>query len=340
MGQKLAIFYMANLATCSRVRAMTEGGLDLELIPGGVDPDAALEAPAEFAVRLLLKQESGGEREAVIAERGAQRGSRRRRKGCYPLSGILFCSACGGRFQGRNLGHGHARYSCSTYRQSKACNAYSIDAQRMERAVLHKLQQAFVLGNHDTLRRKITRRLKQQQKGAQALLDAPTIQRQVNDLERRLSNALDRLVEVEGRAASMLTDKIREWEQDLSKAHERLEEARKSPAAADPKARAEIALGFLDRLESAGLEAEPGDRKALYRTLIARAELEFVTDHPKGRKRPRHRFVGGRLVLTAALALIVGLLAPAQAEAVGFLPSDCSSPEERTSNGWAEALLM
>ncbi len=94
---------------------------------------------------------------------------------------------------------------------------------------------------------------------------------------------------------------------------------RRSDATADPDRRAEAALGFLDRLADAGLDAESGDRKALYGSLIARAELRFETYHPAAWKRPRQRFAGGSIVLTAALALIVGLLTPAQAEAGGFL---------------------
>lgn len=84
----------------------------------------------------------------VMRQRAKQSPRRRALKGCYPLTGLLYCAHCGSTLNGNRSGKSK-RYACSSWRRDNSCRPFSQAAEPLEAAVLRGLREAFVPDRSD-----------------------------------------------------------------------------------------------------------------------------------------------------------------------------------------------
>lgn len=244
----------------------------------------------------------------IMHERGGLAPRRRSVRRCYPLTGVLFCLHCGRSYNGQKSsakGRSYQRYACSSWRNDKSCRPLSVSADRLEAGVLSKLREAYVPDRSS--------RAKLRGLIVEVLSGRPSEEEDVEvvrllEIERQLKGKIDRtllrLVMVDQASAEKLAVLLAEWQTELASLGDRITAARaRWKASRDHERAADEILALIDHLESVGLDAAPGERKALYAATIDRIDLEFAEEPPApGRKRPKRWLKTGRIKTNALLA--------------------------------------
>jgi site-specific DNA recombinase len=238
---------------------------------------------------------------AKLASRRGGRGPAAR--GQYLLSGLVRCGHCGRAMVGRAYRPGASRvqairaYLCSGYNlYGKAvCLHHEVDADALGKAVLAKLeaQAADFLapGNVEALRAEIARQ--DAAESGQATGDEKRLRVRLADLERKVQQAADRVLDEENESivpelrARLLA---RKQERDAAQAQLAAMEA-KPATAADHGAGVDAAIAMMTRLVGCVRSEDAAELQAVLREWVSYVEVWFrQVPHKRG---PRNHFARG-----------------------------------------------
>lgn len=118
-----------------------------------------------------------------------------------PLSGLLVCAKCGATmfFEKR-----WQRYICSTYHQGQGCANHTIKNSVAMKLVASKVRELVLLGSPKALAAHIASLRRK---------PPPNLQKQVDDLDRKLAAAAERLLDVEPESVPAVRDAMRKLQE-------------------------------------------------------------------------------------------------------------------------------
>lgn len=261
----------------------------------------------------LVERELWERAQKVRESRAVSEGGRRWVKYCFPLTGIVHCGNCGGRMVGHSpsvKGHVYRRYTCASYHQNRECRPFWVYADKLEAAVAQRLRdtyrEAVERARHEDLKGHIVAVLQEIYGNADPGVDVESLQREKARLEKKVSNAIERIADLEqASVAKRLATEVEVWSRRVGEIDQQLVEAR---SRTHDQSRAEMAadrvLGLLKRLGQTIEKAPREEMKAFYGEALDRIDLRFVVHPPEetGKKRNKLEFVGGNVRANALLA--------------------------------------
>ncbi len=108
------------------------------------------------------------------------------------LTGLLYCAHCGGRMHGHTQRH-LRYYVCGTYLRSRVCEHRSLRQDTMFRLVCAKIRERFLGCDEQRIRARFAQRTSQ---FASPEAEQASLARQVEQIDRKLATAAERLVSV------------------------------------------------------------------------------------------------------------------------------------------------
>lgn len=245
----------------------------------------------------LISRETFEKVQRIMATRGQAKGGARRAKR-FALSGLLKCAACGGSFGGQGT-----RYQCRGLDPLRECRSNGITCHVIEGAVLRALRES--LGPYrssERLRAALLQELTADQPQAGQCL-ASSLDREVSELERKITRAYENLGEVTADQAKRLSTTIAVWEARLSEVMSQREAAQAVEAKrVDPAAEVEAALAIMERLDQVDTSDE--DQQAR-RDLFSEAVVSVTLAHES---RPSSSGTTMRHIPTLATVAVRGAL--------------------------------
>jgi DNA invertase Pin-like site-specific DNA recombinase len=255
----------------------------------------------------LVSRETWERANRILEERGKRVGGRRRVRTPYGLTGLVYCGVCGRRMAG-SRSKGRERYVCTSFNQNHSCQPYQIRAARLEGAILGKLRDAYLpLLKRKKLRDRVLKVVRHQLGSKQPPRSTRRLERERADLEKKIDRALENMGKVGTGVARRVAAKIEQWTDRQREIDEELVRIQAHLAReVDLDRAADEIVGLLGSLEEVGAESPPEQRRRLFQGTVERVELGFETDEPPGGGggRRRHRFTGGRVDVTPALAAL------------------------------------
>lgn len=138
----------------------------------------------------------------------------------YPLSGRGRCLNCSGRMNGNaqeSKGYNYRRYMCSSYFQNRGCETYIVDAPRLERLILVRLKEAYLVEPADRDAGVVV--ALRQRAGAESG-ECEAIKRlklEQHDLETKIQGAINNIAVVPQEAARRLGEQVEQWSKQLDR---------------------------------------------------------------------------------------------------------------------------
>jgi DNA invertase Pin-like site-specific DNA recombinase len=264
-----------------------------------------------------LVERSVFERAGEIMREKAKRQGSGRTDYTYPLSGLLFCTACSSTMNGRNKtvgkGHHYRIYHCAGHAKARVCKPYWVGADRLQTAVLRKLRENYATAARslgEELRERILAILRRNV-GPAVSADGTKLAQERRRLDGRIRTAINNMGEVSASVARQLGEQIEEWRGRVSEIDGQLAVAAHQTTLEQDIARtADEIVGLLRSLDRAVEEDSLDDQKAFFRRTVERIDARFVTETPtNGRKKNRHTFVGATVKANTLLAVASRALA-------------------------------
>ena len=252
----------------------------------------------------------------------------------YPLSGLLFCGNCGAPMTGRTTNNGRKEkwrkqvYMCSNGPGTGTCALFSLRADRIEPVVLEEIRKRLLPRERGTqLKELIKEQLQALQEAKDPFrADSDRLRRRQTELGRKISQALENLGCMKGRAAQLLAGQVEEWasEQEQLEASIHAAESQAEGSQINLGEAVESALAFVEELATVGMESDAMKRRKLFHKTVLRLEVAYET--VVAGKRQRHVPTGGRLeLLDSEIRSVVVPLASGRASCSGLTSGRAAS---------------
>jgi site-specific DNA recombinase len=242
---------------------------------------------------------------AKMAQRKGAHSDKKRtpRLGCYPLSGLVRCGACGGNMtarasrvvRGGGKSYTYRRVFCQTYNRTGGCALNAVDADDLLRAVLKKLNAGLT---HPRFREELLAEVRRQDEQAESADPArlATLKTRLADLERKVQAAADKVIDEQDQSLlPALRERLRQRQKDrdaVAGEVEALTRAGRAPGNAE----ADAVVATVGRLA----EATGEELREVLGEIVSYVELFF--DHePYGKGRTRSKFARGLIYLRPGL---------------------------------------
>lgn len=253
----------------------------------------------------LVSKELFARANAAMAARASRPSRQQSMQTTYPLSGLVFCGNCGGPMTGRKTNSGRKAswqkliYQCRNGTEKRGCVLFSLRADMLEPRILEKLREHLIPAERgEELKRAVAALVAQrmaERKPAQSGLKRD--RSELEDLNGKISQAVENLGRMRGRAADLLGAQIEGWAAEAEELEAKVQRLAKDESESAPSVEEAVAgaLELIGELEAVGMDATPTRRRALFRRVIRRLEIDHQTMMVG--KRKRHMPVGGRMVL-------------------------------------------
>ena len=253
----------------------------------------------------LVSKELFARANAAMAARASRPPRQQSMQTTYPLSGMVFCGNCGGPMTGRKTNTGRKAawqklvYQCRNGTEKRGCVLFSLRADRLEPRILEKLREHLIPEERgEGLKRAVAALVGQRMAGREPRRSGLQRDRsELEDLNGKISQAVENLGRMRGRTADLLAAQIEGWAAKAEEVEAKIQRLEKEESDSAPSVEEAVAgaLELIDELEAVGMDATPTRRRALFRRVIRRLEIDHETMMVG--KRKRHMPVGGRLVL-------------------------------------------
>ena len=251
---------------------------------GWVAADDCLRVPE--AHEAIVSQADFDRVQAALQAR-RQQSSSARGKRAFAMSGLLFCSECGGRMVARAASN---EYSCRRYNEygRDACNRNPVDCDEILRLAVGRVL-AYLRG--DEVRRDLNASIDVEASAAKRPTgEVDKLRKRLATLDKKINTAAKRFLQASEDIAGLLMPKLEQMQADRDQMRQRIAAAEKNVPSADhdPLELAEHAKQVLDTLADRLDQIPPDKLNSLLREVIDRVDYFF--DHPEtGRRRDRFR---------------------------------------------------
>jgi DNA invertase Pin-like site-specific DNA recombinase len=226
----------------------------------------------------------------------------------YSLSGLVYCAHCGELMHGKTrrtngrrgckVVYEYPEYLCSTYSKfgpppcehNPTCHHHTVSADRLEKWIVPKLQEAFLGVARDELVEDVKAKLEAEARTNGK--DTTRLEKRARELDaeiQRLRKAI-RKIDDEGLVADLAQAK-----QDRQRVQDELQRASRLATPADIQAEAEAVADEAWAMGEALQNADLPELRELFQELIERIDCRFETVTTKG-GRKRTRLVDGEVV--------------------------------------------
>lgn len=241
-------------------------------------------------------------------EQRGRKGSRRRARQVYPLSGVIFCGRCGSPMAGAPGPRNGREYRCSGYSATGSCVAWRVDATGLEAGILRKMQEVFLpQADMGSLREKVLAALRRRlgDGAAASRGDVARLERELGQLEGKTHQLVENMTMVKGAAARLMAEKLQGLHQRQEVVAKELEEAKAASAGLDLEGAADEVMALVTDLVAAAQETNSEHRRRVFQATVARLEVQ-VESEPFGQNgRQRHRPTGGSLTPAPIMGVLM-----------------------------------
>jgi len=223
---------------------------------------------------------------------------RPKRKGDFPLSGLLFCEHCGRPMYGQSARtkygdkeyHYH-KYVCSSYVNAlnPTCDRHAIDADRVLGWLMGKLQEIYLGPGRDALVQEIRSQLQAQPKANDN--DLKRLEKRAADLEKEVNRLVKAIRTID---AAELVEELAIVQAERERVKAQLAEAIKLSTPVDIDAEAERIADSLWEIGQRLKDGDPATVREVLRQFVSKITCRW---EPTGKACPRSRLVGGTVEL-------------------------------------------